>query len=84
MRTTIRMHDNLLVEAKAAAASSGQTLTAFIEDAVRHQLDARKTDLVATAVTLPSFSGDGVFPGVDLDNAAALLDLLELDRTLDG
>lgn len=70
------MDDDLLAAAKAAAVGAGQTLTRFIEDAVRQQL-AVHDHIERTAVPdLPVFSGDGVQPGVDLDNNAALLDLM--------
>ncbi|GBE25441.1 antitoxin VapB43 [bacterium BMS3Bbin02] len=81
MRTTIRMHDDLLIEVKAAAASSGQTLTAFIEDALRRRLDARRCAGPGNVPALPVFLGDGLLPGVDLDDAAALADLMESDHT---
>ncbi|MBI9105081.1 MAG: hypothetical protein JEY99_21885 [Spirochaetales bacterium] len=38
MRTTIRMKDSLLHEAKIQAAEQSISLTAFIEDAVEHKL----------------------------------------------
>lgn len=39
MRTTLRFNDNLYREAKAEAARRGLTVTRFIEDALRAQLD---------------------------------------------
>lgn len=81
MRTTIRLDDALLAEAKAAAAARGTTLTAVIEDALRESL-ARRHDAPRTQrhVELPT-SGEGskLMPGVDLDDSAALLDLMERD-----
>ncbi len=76
MRTTIRMDDDLLEAAKAAAVGAGQTLTRFIEDAVRHQLAVQDHIEHSTVPDLPVFSGDGVQPGVDLDSNAARLDLM--------
>lgn len=76
MRTTIRMEDELLRRAKAAAAENGESLTAFIETAVRYQLMLRQ----ATAEEmgeLPVFAGTGLRPGVDLDDSAALRDLMD-------
>jgi predicted transcriptional regulator len=80
MRTTIRMDDDLLEAAKAAAAGAGQTLTRFIEDAVRRQLAVRDHVESASQVDLPLFSGDGVHAGVDIDSNAALLDLMDVGR----
>ena len=80
MRTTIRMDDDLLEAVKAAAVGSGQTLTRFIEDAVRRQLAIGERVKTTTPPDLPIFSGDGVHPGVDLDSNAALLDLMDVEQ----
>jgi len=78
MRTTIRLDDQLLKEAKAAAAASGRTFTELVEGALRETLARRKAGPPRQRVTLPTFKGTGLMPGVDLDNSAALLDLMEL------
>jgi hypothetical protein len=76
MRTTLDINDALLIEAKREAARSNQTLTAFVENALRRQLNAKQSD--ATDIPkLPVFGGGGVQPGVDLTNNAALLDVME-------
>ena len=77
MRTTIRMDDDLLAAAKAEAATSSQSLTAFIEEAVRRHIAARHRAQETPTPELPVFAGDGLLPGVDLDDSAALLDLME-------
>jgi Bacterial antitoxin of type II TA system, VapB len=76
MRTTIRIDDELLASAKRAALERGTTLTAVIEDALRRAL------VSASAVrrerfTMGTFQGDGLRPGVDLDDTASLLDLMD-------
>ncbi len=71
------MDDDLIEAAKTAAIGAGQTLTRFIEDAVRRQLALHDEVEAASAPALPVFSGDGVLPGVDLDNSAALLNVME-------
>ena len=76
MRTTIRLDDNLLRRAKRAAADRGTTLTALIEDAVRRAL-APAGPSARTREPLPTFRGDGLQPGVDLDDTAALLDVMD-------
>jgi predicted transcriptional regulator len=75
MRTTIRIEDELFRRAKAAAADNGESLTAFIETAIRYQLSLGEsvTDAVSA---LPVFAGDGLRPGVDLDDSSDLLDLM--------
>jgi hypothetical protein len=77
MRTTIRMNDELLGTAKVAAAASGQTLTAFIEEAVRRQIMARADAGQEVPPRIPIFAGSGTRPGIDLDDSAALLDAME-------
>lgn len=76
MRTTIRLDDELLTRAKRAALERGTTLTAVIEDALRRAL-AQGTGARRDEVALPSFRGDGLQPGVDLDDTASLVDLMD-------
>lgn len=75
MRTTIRLDDDLLRRAKAHASASGRSLNDFIADAVRVALTPRGRG--AGKVDLPSFRGRGPQAGVDLDDTAGLLDLME-------
>jgi len=71
------MNDELLGTAKIAAVASGQTLTAFIEEAVRRQLVARADAAQEVPPRIPIFAGSGTRPGIDLDDSAALLDTME-------
>jgi hypothetical protein len=71
------MDDHLLVEAKKLAAETGRTLTAVIEDALRETLGRRAKNTQADLVRLPTFRGKGLQPGVDLDDNASLLDLMD-------
>ncbi|OGA72355.1 MAG: antitoxin [Betaproteobacteria bacterium RIFCSPLOWO2_12_FULL_66_14] len=77
MRTTVRLDERLLAEAKKHAADTGRTLTAVLEDALRETLARRSTRVKRKPVRLKTVRGDGVRPGVDLDDTAALLDLME-------
>ncbi len=77
MRTTIRLDDRLLAEAKRLAMQSGRTLTGVIEDAVRKVLAKRQGGHKRHSVHLTTVAGRGVAPGVDLDDSASLLDRLE-------
>jgi hypothetical protein len=77
MRRTVRLDDHLLRRAKAAAAESGQTLTGLIEDALREKLARRRTGPRRKRVTLPTYRGQGLRPGVDLDDAASLLEVMD-------
>ena len=77
MRTTIRLDDHLLREAKAAAAASGRTFTELVEDALREALARRQGGAGRKRLVLRTFKGDGLQPGVDLDDSAALLELMD-------
>jgi hypothetical protein len=93
-RTTIRMDDELFSKAKQFAASTGKTFQAVVEDALRMMLfrgplpseSRRSTSLPPwdagrerDSFKLVTFRGDGLQPGVDLDDNASLLDLMEED-----
>ena len=86
MRTTLNLDDDLLRDAKRLAAERGTTLTAVIEDALR--IVARRAGEVERyePVALPTFGepGAGFMPGVDLDDTAALLELMEDGAPLDA
>ena len=79
VRTTIRLDDRLLRELKKHAATRGRTLTSVIEDAVRQFLTrtvAGDRRPKAPPFRVITFKGR-LRPGVDLDDSAALLDLME-------
>ena len=78
MRTTIRLNDSLLDQARREAQRRGETLTALIEKGLRLELAHAKPDRRRPKVAIPVFrGGKGVLPGVDLNNSADLLDILE-------
>ena len=77
MRTTIRLDDQLLTEAKLVAASTSRSLTSVIEDALREMLARKRTSSHRAPIRLKTASGKGLLPGIDLDDSAALLDVME-------
>ena len=77
MRTTIRLDDQLLTEAKRLALESGRTLTAVIEDALREVVARRRETPGTKRTRLITDGGKGLRPGVCLDNNAQLLDIME-------
>jgi plasmid stability protein len=77
MRTTINLPDDLLAQLKKRAAESGTTLTALIEDALREGLARRRRRPQAKQVQHTTYGAGGLLAGVDLDDTAALLDLME-------
>ncbi len=80
MRTTIRLDDDLLRQVKVLAGQTGRTLTAVIEDALREALGRHRSRRQRPRVALPSFKGKGLRPGVDLDDTAGLLDIMDGSR----
>ena len=80
MRTTINLPDDLLAQVKKVAAASHSTVTALIGDALREALAKHRHTRRNGRVTLPTYGKKGLYPGVDLDDGAALLDLMEPPR----
>ncbi|WP_328502914.1 ribbon-helix-helix domain-containing protein [Streptomyces sp. NBC_00457] len=76
MRTTVDLSEDLLQEAKLRAARRRVTVSAVIEDALRASF-ARDVAAAKNIVNLPSADLGGLRPGVDLDNNAALLDIMD-------
>jgi len=77
MRTTIRLDDQLLEQAKQYALTHGKTFTAIVEDALREKLMSRAGVRKQPQVKLKTVSGKGVNAGVDLDDSASLLDIMD-------
>jgi hypothetical protein len=71
------LNERLLAEAKKYAAQSGKTLTAVLEDALREKLARRQAKVRSKPVRLKTVKGGGLRRGVDLDDSAALLELME-------
>jgi hypothetical protein len=77
MRTTIYLPDDLLAQIKKLAATSHSTVTAVIGDALREALAKRRHKRRNGRSALPTYGTKGLHSGVDLDDSAALLDLME-------
>ena len=77
MRPTINLDAQVLAEAKLLARRSGKTLTAVIEDALRERLARRAALPSPEPVRLVTVSGNGLLPGVDLDDSVALRELMD-------
>ena len=80
MRTTVRLPDDLLTEAKKRAVERGVSFTRLVEEALRETLarDRAREDEQET-VQLTTVDGSGLQPGVDLDDTAALRELMDPD-----
>lgn len=78
MRTTVRLPDDLHARAKQRAAEAGITFTDLLEEALRLVLrDDMAAERPQPYRVTPLPSGDGVHPGVDLTDSAALLDHMD-------
>ena len=76
MRTTINLDDHLLTALKQWAARTGRTMTSIIEDAIRQEILPPKP-AARKRIRLTVVDGKGPRAGVDLDDSAALLDLMD-------
>src|SRR5215471_17099824 len=72
-RTTVRLPEELIRQAKRKAAAEGRSLTALIEDGLRRVLSDRGPPGEA-AHRLPPISRatGGLMPGIDLNDSSAL------------
>jgi hypothetical protein len=77
MRTTVELEASLVEEAKAIAAETGISFAAVIEEALRQALGRRCGPASKRHLKLKTHGHGGLQPGVDLDNTAALLDLMD-------
>jgi hypothetical protein len=78
MRTTLRIDDELMKEAKGIAAASGRTLTEVIDDLPRESLARRKQNQRLERVVLPvAEAGHARRPGLNLDDTDGLIRAME-------
>ena len=77
MRTTVTIPDDLLRRAKQKAVATGRSLAEVVSDALRESLSPRPRRSKERRVKLPTYGQGGLQPGVDLDDSAALLDVME-------
>lgn len=80
MRTTIRLNDELLQTAKQHALATQRTLTQLIQDALVSLLEKERSAASPRVVELPTFRGDGTYPGIDINSNASLRDRMELSE----
>jgi hypothetical protein len=81
MRTTVRLDEGLLREAKAHAARNGETVTSLIERGLRLVLAASRAKPRRMHIVLPvSKATGGTKGGIDLNDSSAVLDALDARR----
>ena len=73
----IRISDQLLAEVKKKAAESGRTIATVIEDALRESFLRQKQRPKTPAFPVYRPKRPGLQPGVDLDDTAGLLELMD-------
>jgi len=77
MRTTVRIKDDLLRQAKKRATHEGRSLTSLIEEGLTLILSPAKVDR-GKRIDLPiSKASGGVFPGVDLNRSEGLEEVMD-------
>ena len=77
MRTTVRLDDQLLTEAKRHALETRRTLTELIRDSLVAMIERERGRASPRKVRLATFSGDGALAGVDVDSTAGLLEHMD-------
>ena len=79
MQTTIQLDDALLAQALKLATEKGYDLSHFIEDTLRDKIAPRSPAPAAEELRfrLTTVGGNGVRPGVDLNNSATLLSVMD-------
>jgi hypothetical protein len=78
MRTTVRLDEGLLTKAKQEARKRGETLTSLLERGLPLAISSSHRHAHSARVRLPtSKATGGPRPGIDLDDASALLDRLD-------
>jgi hypothetical protein len=81
MRTTVRLDEELMREAKALAARENMTFTALIEDSLRERIARSREWDRQERTTLPVFHGTGLREGLDPE---ILCDNSRLADVMDG
>ncbi|MCZ6709162.1 MAG: DUF2191 domain-containing protein [Gammaproteobacteria bacterium] len=78
VRTTVRLSEELAKRARKRAQEEGRTLTSLIEEGLMRILNDSVNVTTMKNVRIPvSQAKGGLQAGVDLDDSAALLDLMD-------
>ncbi|MBA2391052.1 MAG: DUF2191 domain-containing protein [Geodermatophilaceae bacterium] len=78
MRTTVRLDEGLFRAVKQYAATADRTVTSVLEEALRRLLaEVDRQPSIPRPVLPLSTAGGGLLPGVDLDDGAALAELMD-------
>ena len=77
MRTTIQLDDSLLAEATKLAREKGYDLSHLIAEILRDKITPLSPKVISPFKGLTTVDGEGVRSGVDLNNSASLLAIME-------
>jgi hypothetical protein len=77
MQTTIQLDDAVLAQAIKLAREKGYDLSHLIEETLRDKIAPASNAVPQPFLRLTTVSGGGLRPGVDLNNSAAVLALME-------
>lgn len=80
MRTTVRLSEELLQSAKQHALATKRTLTQLIQDAVAALIERERGAASPRMVVLPTFRGEGTYPGIEINSSTKLIDQMELSE----
>ena len=79
-RTTVRLPKELLNRAKRKAFAERRTLTSLIEEGLRLVVsENRKASKAKRVIPRTSTATGGTFPGIDINNSAALQEMDDLE-----
>ena len=77
MQTTIQLDENLLAQATKLAQAKGYDLSHYIEETLRDKIAPKPSIARQPFFRLTTVGGQGLRPGVDLNNSTGLLALME-------
>jgi len=77
MQITIHLDETLLAQATKLAQAKGYDLSRFIEETLRDKIAPKPVVTRQPFFRLTTVGGQGVCPGVDLNNSTAMLARME-------
>jgi hypothetical protein len=78
MRTTVRLNDQLLLEAKLYALKHNQTLTDLIEKSLRQMIQSKPIE----PIELPTWDVGQPLVNLDISDTSAIMDFLDEDTNV--
>ncbi len=82
MRTTVRLSDDLYIEAREHALKTKRTFTELVHDALIFYISKEQSKQSPRKIKLPTFIGNGLHKGINLNNNSEILDKMETNDSL--